>query len=364
MENEEFSWESKGSVGSWDRLGENSKGELVINDHYNGQWNTFAPHGTNINTIEGNERRYIMRFMVIIIDWSSSTLLNDATQPLERYLIPFLKTFFLQNPLGQVALYSMKNSLCIPILPLSPSSCGGAGGGGASAHIKALQEFQKSIEPFGKFSLENALSTSRNLLTNLPNWASREVLLFTSTLSISDPSPNWFFTEKKDSLINLVKMDEIQVNVINLRGSLNILRMLTVITGGREFYSEQSLPSFLVPPKVPRKGGANFGSLIPMLFPPRNQYGYSCPRCLTLTDTLPSQCVCCASTLADATHIARSFHFLFPPTPLIKHRLINVKCSICMKKTTKVGECKKCHSLFCEDCEDFRGRIHQCPICL
>jgi len=40
--------------------------------------------------------------------------------------------------------------------------------------------------------------------------------------------------------------------------------------------------------------------------------GYICPRCSAKVCFLPTECPCCALTLILSTHLARSYHHLFP----------------------------------------------------
>lgn len=123
--------------------------------------------------------------------------------------------------------------------------------------------------------------------------------------------------------------------------------------------------------------------------------GYLCTRCGTKVCRLPSECPSCGLTLILSTHLARSYHHLFPLRNWIEVPWTDAKkssvCFACQcpfpdpaksKGATDVngGEvksastkgvsessryaCEVCNNHFCIDCDVFSHEIiHNCPGC-
>ena len=121
--------------------------------------------------------------------------------------------------------------------------------------------------------------------------------------------------------------------------------------------------------------------------------GYLCPICKNKVCTLPATCPCCGLMLILSTHLARSYHHLFP---LVNWKAVSWKRaaeepeqSACFGCTTpfpevprngkgKSGgavaqgvsesgryECPRCRRFFCVDCDNVAHEvIHNCPGCL
>ena len=101
--------------------------------------------------------------------------------------------------------------------------------------------------------------------------------------------------------------------------------------------------------------------------------GYLCSRCETKVCSLPSECPVCGLTLILSTHLARSYHHLFPLVNWVdvpwRHAWRSSQCFSCLKlfpevpvkeKQTKIDkegnkvpttssryECISCHKHFC-----------------
>jgi transcription initiation factor TFIIH subunit 2 len=129
--------------------------------------------------------------------------------------------------------------------------------------------------------------------------------------------------------------------------------------------------------------------------------GYPCPRCSAKVCSLPIECPVCGLTLILSTHLARSYHHLFPLRnwpelpysefgPLIEPQanLRNIKSTNCygcqavfppLKRPqpssnnniitegpsqTQRFACPSCHNHFCIDCDLFCHEVlHNCPGC-
>ena len=163
---------------------------------------------------------------------------------------------------------------------------------------------------------------------------------------------------------------------------------------------------------------ANKASLLMMGFPSRieeevaslcachaqlSKGGYRCSRCLAKICSLPQTCPSCSLTLILSTHLARSYHHLFPlrnwiAVPWSRARETkSSQCRGCLSKFPPVPaedgdemeggddlekerrrviqergasessryECQACASHFCIDCDLFCHEVvHNCPGCL
>ena len=127
--------------------------------------------------------------------------------------------------------------------------------------------------------------------------------------------------------------------------------------------------------------------------------GYRCPRCAALVCELPATCPLCRLTLVLSTHLARSYHHLFPLagfTPVGWSRAaeewpVQSACFACQvhfqapPASSAVREaeeterakardgisvsgryaCQSCGRFFCPDCDVFlHEHVHNCPGCL
>ena len=124
--------------------------------------------------------------------------------------------------------------------------------------------------------------------------------------------------------------------------------------------------------------------------------GYLCSRCSSKVCSLPSTCPACGLTLILSTHLARSYHHLFPlrnwKEVSWKRAALHVEQSGCFgcgasfpdvpnakgrggegKGDGRTGgvsesgryECGTCGRFFCIDCDVFAHEVvHNCPGCL
>ena len=127
--------------------------------------------------------------------------------------------------------------------------------------------------------------------------------------------------------------------------------------------------------------------------------GYTCPRCCAKVCSLPIECPVCGLTLILSTHLARSYHHLFPLrnwpelpysefVPLKPTNLRNITSTHCYgcqtafpplkpphtstsnniitegPSQTQRFACPSCHNHFCIDCDLFCHEVlHNCPGC-
>ena len=98
---------------------------------------------------------------------------------------------------------------------------------------------------------------------------------------------------------------------------------------------------------------------------------FVCPRCCTRATEIPTQCCVCGLQLNSSSHIARSYHHLFP-VPLYleldKDRSLDeVICAGCTEQLVKESlqlQCPTCCQVFCFECDIFiHDSLHTCPGC-
>lgn len=313
------------------------------------------------------------------------------------YTIAFINEFFEQNPISQLGIVGMRDGLAVRVSDMS---------GNPNDHIKAIQELRKS-EPKGHPSLENALEMSRAALFHAPSHGTREVLLVFGALHTSDPG------DIHTTISNLVN-DKIRATVIGLAAQVAVCRELVLRTNDNdpsgysvvmhEQHFRELMMAVTTPPVTHKSQTQSASSLLMMGFPSRtvephpslcacharpSRDGYLCSRCGTKVCSLPSECPVCCLTLILSTHLARSYHHLFPLVNWVevpwKHAWRSSTCFACGKtfpevppreqweRETENGkiqtnssryECTFCHWHFCIDCDLFAHEVvHNCPGC-
>lgn len=117
--------------------------------------------------------------------------------------------------------------------------------------------------------------------------------------------------------------------------------------------------------------------------------GYSCSRCDSKVCGLPAECPSCGLTLILSTHLARSYHHLFPLINWVEvpwqRASLSTACFACGMSFPPVPpkdqwqhteshskgmsvssryECNVCRNHFCIDCDVFAHEVvHNCPGC-
>jgi transcription initiation factor TFIIH subunit 2 len=331
-----------------------------------------------------------------------SLAMNEKDLRPTRYLLMLLYTtafiheYFEQNPISQLGIVGMRDGIALRISDMS---------GNPTDHTNAVQNMRKQ-EPKGNPSLENALEMSRAALFHAPSHGTREILLVFGALHTSDPG------DIHHSIDNLV-LDKIRVQVVGLAAQVAICRELVVKTnnGDPSGYSvvlhEQHFRELMLDvttPPITHDQTKSASSLLMMGFPSRtvepyptlcachtrpSREGYLCSRCGTKVCSLPSECPTCGLTLILSTHLARSYHHLFPLVNWVevswKDASRSSTCFACGKPFPEVPprdqwerhtadgrvpatssryECTFCHRHFCIDCDLFAHEVvHNCPGC-
>lgn len=253
------------------------------------------------------------------------------------------------------------------------------------------------------------------LQSHAPSHGTREVLIIYGALLSSDPG------DIHETINNLIT-DRIRVSIVGLSAQVAICADLCSRTNAGDdsqynvvmdevHYRELFLAA--TTPPVTRTAEQSTASLLMMGFPSRTlapngstsycachnkpcREGYVCTRCAVRVCRLPSECPACGLTLILSTHLARSYHHLFPlrnwvevswadaarstacfacqcPFPVNQAKSgkpQDAVVDLAQKKGSKgVSEsgryaCEVCGNHFCIDCDVFAHEvIHNCPGC-
>ncbi|KAF9869336.1 tfiih basal transcription factor complex p47 subunit [Colletotrichum karsti] len=344
-------------------------------------------------------QRGIIRHLVLVLDMSFAMTEKDMLPNRYRvawaYAADFVKEYFEQNPISQLGIIGMRDGVALRISDMS---------GNPTDHLEKLKSFEGQ-EPSGNPSLQNALEMCRGALFHAPSHGTREVLVVFGALLSSDPGD---IHETISSLIT----DRIRVSIVGLAAQVAICAELCTRTnaGDDTQYSVcmndahfRDLLLAATTPPVTRTIAQSTASLLMMGFPSRTlvqgeataicachnkpaREGYLCTRCGTRVCRLPIECPACSLTLILSTHLARSYHHLFPlpfpepPKASKKKDKDKDKDGVStvtpvvpapgpppeLKGVSESGRyaCTVCNSHFCIDCDVYAHEvIHNCPGC-
>ncbi|KAK6398883.1 hypothetical protein LTR65_000440 [Meristemomyces frigidus] len=273
-------------------------------------------------------QRGIIRHTLLVLDLSDAMNEKDL-RPTRHlltitYTIAFVREYFEQNPISQLGILGMREGLAIRVSDMS---------GNPNDHITALKQL-RSTEPKGNPSLQNALDMARAALYHTPSHGTREVVIVLGALLTSDPG------DIHDTIKACIR-DRIRVRIIGLAAQMHICAEICRKTnGGDENYYDvaidevdyrQQLMAITTPPVLRSTDTEaqknNQAALLMMGFPSRiveekatlcachgnlTRGGYLCSRCKAKVCNLPATCPTCDLTLILSTHLARSYHHLFP----------------------------------------------------
>jgi transcription initiation factor TFIIH subunit 2 len=355
-------------------------------------------------------QRGIIRHIIVILDRSFAMSEKDLRPTRNlltlRYTSAFVTEFFEQNPISQLGIIGMRDGLANRISDLS---------GNPVDHLRAIAKL-RVVDPQGNPSLQNALEMARAALFHAPSHGTREILIISGALLSSDPG------DIHTTIANLIQ-DRIRVSVIGLAAQVAILEEICTRTHGdynialHEQHFRDLYMAFTTPPVTRTKKQAQ-SSLLMMGFPSKTvgktltlcachskltRGGYLCSRCRSKVCALPAECPACGLTLILSTHLARSYHHLFPlrnwvevpwkeavrskssccfscraPFPLVprshggrgnEHGMTEkdkAKVERLLKGLSESGryKCEVCGNHFCIDCDVFAHEVvHNCPGC-
>ncbi|PHH80414.1 hypothetical protein CDD80_1618 [Ophiocordyceps camponoti-rufipedis] len=290
-------------------------------------------------------QRGIIRHLVLVLDMSFAMTEKDMLPTRYRlvlsYAALFVADFLEQNPISQVGIVGMRDGVAVRVSHLS---------GDPSEHVEKLSSLEKQ-DPQGNPSLQNALEMCRGALYHAPSHGTREVLVVYGALLSSDPG------DIHDTIDRLVA-DGIRVSVVGLAAQVAVCAELCSRTHAGddshyrvaldeshllELLLSATTPPATAPPPPPQNGLLSATTTITTTTAPPSHHGqpglllmgfpsrvraqtpaycachsrpvrdaYACTRCAARVCRLPSECPACGLTLVLSTHLARSYHHLFP----------------------------------------------------
>ncbi|KAL8639202.1 MAG: hypothetical protein Q9228_003738 [Teloschistes exilis] len=313
---------------TWEDVEEGEDGTIT------GTINSLLQKGKRKRTLKDTTplQRGIIRHLILIVDLSTAMTEKDL-RPTRylltiRYCQDFVTEFFEQNPISQIGIIGMRDGIAVRVSDMS---------GNPSDHISNLQAL-RAEDPKGQPSLQNALDMARAALFHAPSHGTREILLLFGSLLSSDPG------DIHTTITSLVN-SHINTTVIGLSAQVAICLTLVKRTNPQsnpqkhynvaldEVNYRELIMRLATPPEAHTQQAtqsvddSNSSSLLMMGFPSRitdpkpslcachsrpTRGGYLCPRCYSKVCSLPTTCPACSLTLILSTHLARSYHHLFP----------------------------------------------------
>ncbi|KAH0598999.1 hypothetical protein MHUMG1_03113 [Metarhizium humberi] len=372
-------------------------------------WETNLPEEDqdgilNLTVLEAEKRRRLMRdttplqrgiirHMMLVLDMSFAMAEKDLLPTRYRltisYALAFVREFFEQNPISQLGIIGMRDGVAVRISDL---------GGNPAEHIERLKAVEGQ-DPQGNPSLQNALEMCRGALFHTPSHGTREVLIIYGALLSSDPG------DIHETISNLIT-DKIRVSIVGLSAQVAICADLCSRTNAGddsqyniamdEVHFRDLFLAGTTPP-VTRTAEQNTASLLMMGFPSRTLApGGAISFCACHSKPLREGYNSCGLTLILSTHLARSYHHLFPLRNWVEVSWAEASrstvCFSCLcpfpeppkdkvdgvekskddtrhPKAKGVSEsgryaCEVCGNHFCIDCDVFAHQvIHNCPGC-
>lgn len=342
---DEYQWERQYER-SWDTVGVDASGRLTTHDEAQARSDRTRKQESRV-TVFTPAKRGLLRHLVIALDCSDgmSTMkdlppsrLAVATETLQD----FVDAFFAKNPVASVALVAASHGTARTLARLTngPRSVRRAleavdaaddGDGNATASSSSSAALAFAVG--GDFSLVATIEASIGCLESVPSYGKKEVLLVYGAISTKD-------TTDISAAIDTAKRRGTRVSAIGLSGELYVCKRVTVDTGGsfhvalHRGHLGELFAAHLEPPGLdesdgsatdeepampmeevgfPRLATDEAGVLVPqhVLTPS----GYDCPRCRTRCAEIPCKCGVCGLRLMSASHLARSYHHVFPVQP-------------------------------------------------
>ncbi|KAH7637535.1 general transcription factor IIH subunit 2 Ssl1 [Dermatophagoides farinae] len=327
-----------------------------------------------------NIRLGLMRHLAIIIDMSSAMNQIDLKPNrlicCVRLLEKFVQDFVDQNPISQLCFISTKNKRAEKISEL---------GGNIKTHLEALNSLKMNASCNGETSMQNALQIAHAMLRYMPPHTSKEILFIMGSLTSCDPSDI-------HKTIDLLAKDRIRCSVIGLAAEVYVCTNLTQKTNGVYnvatdethlkdllFQYLNPLPSTYTESTLMKIGFPKYEmNTVPSICvchlddgdePKLTVSGYFCRQCNSKYCDLPVECKICGLTLLSSSHLARSYHHLFPVEPFsetIASDSQGSRCFGCLKRLNGKSAtlCNLCQQIFCVECDVIIHDIsHVCPGC-
>uniref|UniRef100_A0A7S4K5T4 VWFA domain-containing protein n=1 Tax=Guillardia theta TaxID=55529 RepID=A0A7S4K5T4_GUITH len=318
-------------------------------------------------------RKGVIRFVVLIVDCSESMNQRDMRPTrlgvVQQVVGSFLDNFFDQNPISQVSLVELRGGKAEKLTELS---------GNSRHHKNKLEERLAAHRSAGAGmpSMRAGLEVALQLLEMQASYGTREVLMMYGSLSSCDRGDIFQTADR-------LKSAGVKVNIVGMAAELYVARAVSKRTGGsysvathavqvRDMVLKHTSPS----PVEEGEGGKEKPAAGMWVGFPRKSYGalggWQCPRCMDVVKEIPADCGLCGLKLLSSSHLARSYHHLFPVQSF--HELEDEEgpatststcggCGVLLGKESK-HVCPACKQVFCGLCDGFiHEMLHVCPGC-
>ena len=169
----EYAWEGIFDR-TWEAVEEGADGTL--HSSINQRWQREGRSAVHVGV-----KRGVMRCLFVIIDCSRHAGDSDIEMKPSRLAVmqdvatDFVNRFFDLNPVSSLAVLITRNAKAEALTPLSCN---------ARQHVQAIRALSDTS---GEASLQNALELARESLASVASFVSREVMLFSSSLTTCDP---------------------------------------------------------------------------------------------------------------------------------------------------------------------------------
>ncbi|KAH9256836.1 hypothetical protein BASA81_004949 [Batrachochytrium salamandrivorans] len=333
----------------------------------------------------GGGRRWMLRSVYLCIDASAASNNSDFKPNRLKCIVEankaFAHAYFDENPLSTLGVLCVRKGKVEKLSGLSKS---------VGPVIDALDLIQHCE---GAFGLQNVLEIAKQAFADaVLDHASREVIITASAVNLVDAGDVYL------TLAHLPK--SIRVSTIHLSGQVEVFKRVCCETKGLFQVAtsalnmrELLLREHLTPPQATTAACY----IVQMGFPSQTlkdnmgvvagvgtakrvapqpsyvvdrvvQQPFYCPNCQAAVDVIPATCRCCQLQLLSSSHLARSFHHLFP---IHTFELVSPQSSAQNRTCFACGadggkfECLKCHSYFCRTCDELvHDTLFACPGCL
>lgn len=338
-----FSWE-KQYKRTWENLSDVEDNEYFYNE----------------KIVQNSYKKGIIRHFHMIVDCSESMELNDFLPSIRfhvcKELKVFIKKFYSENPISVLSLMIYRDN---------------------QVEKYSVVDNNTDIDDFftecgsGQFSLTRSLNVSLKYLLNdiVLNDYIKEILVITPSIyTIGDYNTN------------IMKLENIKIHFLSLRGEIALFQNLASKTHGNFFVPIDAkdisyfLSIFCVPSTISASINVNMLKLafptitteymvcICCLKPSRT--GYICPICNAKICKLPNRCPICDTQLVINSSLVQSLYFCYP---LKQFNKITDKSNVSFCKICeKIGKetCPSCQTTYCNTCTAFlHTDLHFCIFC-
>ncbi|GMH95656.1 hypothetical protein TrVE_jg13890 [Triparma verrucosa] len=323
-------------------------------------------HPPNLPSI----RRSMIRTVFILLDLSqcmsapSTHLAPNMFATVKLTLINWLRDFLNLNPCSSIAIIYSNNSGSTLLSDLTSS---------LPLLLNKLSTLKQS-QCEGSCNLRAMLSTVSGIIPCLNGYSLPEIVLFYGGIHIQQG-----LGKVQDNIVNT------SLNIFSLESEIYALRNLTTMTNPSNYFVPMSrthlssqLKNLLLPPTCstlkPQMVEYGFPTLknspCPQLThsdtgaPTFTNSFFSCPKCSTLTSSIPSTCKTCSLVLINVTDLSKGYRSIHPINQF-KEIKPSTPCTACGELEEVMVTCEKCGSDFCWMCDEvMHDYLHNCPGCL